>query len=745
MAMKFWEDLRRRRVYRLAALYVVAAWFLIQVADVFFPAWGIPATGLRYLIIAAALCFPVALVFAWFFDVTAGGIVRTREAGAGESVDIKLAMSDYVMLVALAGIAIAILAGSFDRIRQSNHDTVSEAPKIEKPENSVAVLPFENLDGNPDAVFFSDGVSEEILQRLASVKRLKVLGRASSFAFRDSNIGLNRISDILGVRYLLSGTVRRSADGIRLTASLVDESGFQVWSESYDGNLASVFDLQTEIAKSVAGQISDELAVVGKRSAASSTTNVDAYTHYLIGREFFNKRTPGWKEDAAQEYRRAIAADPTYAPPYAGLGVALALTGGIQNRESLRAEAGRAIKLAIELDENLGEAYAARALLGMRSLDPDLVAAVADLRISLQLDPNSAITYSWLANAFQSLGLDEEAKAAQNLGYELDPLNPTITENMAIRRLAEGDFQTSERMLLRLTNLPRPPGGILWSLHTMYLNYGRFSDAVHWAKKVAAAYSDTNVSLAFGTLAFDYERLGLSDDADYWLEQLRKYHADPIQIFLRKSYLLKLRGDLKALAREQQVFDEKFDLDLSKIPRLIRVRLGVTRILGGQLTEGIANLEAALGLDDPTVNTITTSPESAQIMHYLAWAHRQLGNRDAANYVIERIRQSTLAIRSTGEFQNKPIILELVVLDEIAQGNLEQAAVSFEIAIDAGWREYYWAVNDPLWQEFISTPQFAPLMARVKKDVDRQRDIVLAADAAEDFKEKIERLMAERN
>ena len=310
--MNVWQELRRRRVFRLIGLYIVGAWLVMQVAATFFPAWGIPDAALRYLITAAFLGLPIAIVFSWFFDVTTQGIVRTDGAS---STDYGLKRTDYVILAALAAVSLAVVYGGYEKIRQS---TTAEFTASEKASNSIAVLPFVNLDNDTSTGYFSDGVTEEILHQLAAFKSLRVLGRASSFAFKSSDLSIRRISDILRVRYLLQGSVRRDADQIRVTAQLVDESGFQIWSETFDRRLEGIFSIQKDIANSVAQQLVAEIAP-HEPGAGSTTSNIDAYQEYLIGREYLNGRKPRWQKGAIAAFQRAIDLDPNFAPPYAGL------------------------------------------------------------------------------------------------------------------------------------------------------------------------------------------------------------------------------------------------------------------------------------------------------------------------------------------------------------------------------------------------------------------------------------------
>ena len=317
--MKFWQDLRRRHVFRLIGLYIVGAWIVIQVASTFFPAWGIPDTALRYLIIAAVLCFPVAVVFSWFYDITAQGIVRTARAGDGDQTDYRLKPADYLILASLAVVSAAVLYDSVSKVRESTSEMPVAAAAAE---NSIAVLPFSNYDSDPNTKYFSDGVTEEILHRLSEFNALHVLARTSSFAFADSELGVPRISEILGVRYLLQGSVRRDLDQVRITAQLIDNSGIQVWSQTFDRKLEGIFAIQSEIANAVARQLVSRIA---PRSviAARTTTSIDAYQEYLVGREYLYRRSPGWATAARNAFRQAIEKDPDYAPPYAGLAVTL--------------------------------------------------------------------------------------------------------------------------------------------------------------------------------------------------------------------------------------------------------------------------------------------------------------------------------------------------------------------------------------------------------------------------------------
>lgn len=179
--MNVWQELRRRRVFRLIGLYIVGVWLAIQVAATFFPAWGIPDAALRYLIMAAVFGLPIAIVFSWFFDVTTQGITRTVGPSSTDSSDYGLKRADYIILAALAAVSLAVVYGGYEKVRQS---TTAEFTASEKASNSIAVLPFVNLDNDTNTGYFSDGVTEEILHQLAAFKSLRVLGRGSDSRYR---------------------------------------------------------------------------------------------------------------------------------------------------------------------------------------------------------------------------------------------------------------------------------------------------------------------------------------------------------------------------------------------------------------------------------------------------------------------------------------------------------------------------------------------------------------------------------
>jgi len=725
--MGFWQELRRRRVYRMAGFYVVGAWLLIQVADVFFPAWGLPETALRFLIVAAILCFPIALIFAWTFDITSAGIVKTEPPGDGEVFDNSLKRTDYVVLAAMLAIGSVIVFGSLQKIVEEVDDAVAATEKID---NSVAVLPFVNLDTNPDTGYFSDGITEEILHRLSSLKALHILSRTSSFAFRNSNEGPARISEILGVRYLLHGSVRRDKNFVRVTARLIDDTGYQVWSETFDRKLEGIFAIQTEIANTVARSIEREIFPLAELPAGRTTTNMKAYDAYLVGSAFENARTAGWQDKAIAAYEEAIRLDENYAPPYAGLAVALAVNN--TDWDAVREAAVRAAERAVELDPELAEGHAAFGLMLTYPEVEDLERSERSLRRALDLDPSLSNAYNWLANVLLQQGRREEWQAVTDQGLLVDPLNPAMSINMADHLKTLGERERAEQLMLRLTYLPDPPGVAYWAMVRLYSDTGEFDKALHWAKETTLAYKFKR-PLFNATVAGFYESLGLTEDADYWVADAVAHSPQPEHRFYYKARQFQIRGDLAGIRAEIDKLRTALGADLDGLPRFQAAMYAAANIYVENFTVGIDVLESAFDLESLfKVDALKTFQE-LESLHLLAYAYQQVGRGDDANVLLTRLHAQLNAyvVEQNMDFG---VIHHLLAQNFGLRGDFDAAADALEAAIKAGWLRYIWVMNDPTWAETIADPRIASMLDDVKVELERQRAVVEQADAEHDFR-----------
>lgn len=370
----------------MSGFYIVGAWLIIQVADVFFPAWGLPETALRFLIVATILCFPIALIFSWTFDITTSGLVKTEPAEAGEAFDSSLKRPDYLLLIALLAIGAAIVFGSLQKIVEEVDDAVAAVAITDK---SIAVLPFVNMSSDEEQEYFSDGLSEELLNLLAKIPELRVAARTSSFSFRDKDIGAPEIASQLNVAHILEGSVRKNGNQLRITAQLIQaDNGYQLWSETYDRQLDDVFQIQEDIASAVVDSL--RVALLGE---APKTYRADlrAYELFLAGR-YLKRQISGDSLDRAVEVlKQAIQIDPTYAPAWAELADSYLWGGGADKlpRKERLALADEAVQAAIAADPNYAFAYYVRGGSWLYKKN-DFEQGIADFEYAVELEPNNA-------------------------------------------------------------------------------------------------------------------------------------------------------------------------------------------------------------------------------------------------------------------------------------------------------------------------------------------------------------------
>lgn len=741
--MKVWRELRRRKVFRTAGLYIVGAWLVIQVADIFFPAWGFPETAIRYLFIAAAACFPVALVFGWFFDITPQGITRTESSSGGEIADLRLKPFDYMVLFALFGIGAAILFGSLGKIQEEIESLPHPIGGIEVKANSIAVLPFTHLDADPETGYFSDGVTEEILHRLSTLGTLHVLASTSSFAFRDSDESLPSIIRKLGVRYLLQGSVRRDSGHVRVTARLIDGDGFQIWSDSFDRRLESIFVIQTEIASKVSTQIVNEIIPPQELPAGRTTKNMEAYNAYLQGRAYFDKRTAGWKQEAESAFRRAIELDPGFAPPHAGLATLAVNTGDMAQWEEARVHAEK----ALQLDPDLPLGHATLGLIRTVLGDPE--GGLRSLRRAIELDPSLGSAYQWIAMPLSRLGLEEEGFEMADRGLEIDPLNPILVTNIAGRESRYGNFDRAERLRLRLTMLPEKFHAAYRGLYNLYEEWGRYADAIEAAKNAVRFAYRNGTEPDFSLLAYAYAKLGMADEAEYWFERDRAQWPGPGPA-LDRTLAMARAGRTRWLAEDLEVASRLVNSDGSYDKAYLLGYGGLLHLQAGHWTEGVDWLERSIALyfedeqsgdrpgpiDWPVLGDNWETGLVIYLAGRLADAYRELGRDHDADMAL-RVREKLY--EEITHF-DAPRHLEQNATTRVLSANPDIALEHLERAIELGWANYYVMVNDPVWAETIQAPEFQALLDAAKRNVERQRAVVIATDSENDFRAEVEQL-----
>jgi len=737
---RLFRELRRRRVFRTAALYIVGAWLVMQVADVIFPAMEIPERAIRYLLIAALSGFPVALIFGWFYDVGAGGIRRTVAAGADELAKAHpLGRSDYLILTAFAVVAATILYGAITNVIELPREEAIVAAAKSKPENSIAVLPFANISSDPENEYFCDGVSEEILNKLSALRHLHVIARTSSFSFKNSGYDIPRIAALLGVRYLLQGSVRRDGNQLRISTQLIDDEGRQVWETSFDREAKGIFDMQRDIANAVARNVAPK---VTQATAEERRPDVEAYSYFLIGRALLKNRSAHWHVLAPENLRRAVEIDPQFAEAHAEYGAALLYARSYQPDmsydEAVQA-AKQALDTALSLDPALPQALAARAL-WLIIVQPEEHQRIEDLlREAVELDPN-------LVNALNSLGgeLHRQGRYAESITtYEkavaIDPFAPAVNLNLANKYVLRGEFAAAESRMLRMLEVPAPATFSHTVLVEFYFDTGRLADAFEIAKRKALTFARKDARAWCDMLAATYARVGLWEKSGHWYDRLRSEYPEFINARLIRSELLMRQGRFDESLDEFNAALESHSRQLSDLQPENKMRYGVRLALTGDFERAKQTLAGVPDPDKPPTGSIV----QMDAMQMLAWTYLQTGEAERANAILKKIDRYFSYEQAQGRL-NLSIDLFLFAQNALLAGDKDLAIDRFQRAIASGWRDYYLVRNDPRWQELADTSRFEVLMASVKADVDAERERINQIDAEDNFEARVEEAIAAR-
>jgi len=417
----FVRELRRRRVFRAMVAYAIAVFAVLQIVEPVMHGLDLPDWVLRAVVVALGIGFPIVVVLAWAFDLKATGIERAgASATAPKGARLALLLVGVGMLAAAPGLVYYLVfgGGAGGRARSS----APAGPGLP----SIAVLPFVDMSPQRDQEYFSEGLAEEILNALAHVEGLRVTGRTSSFSFKGKSDDLRTIGQKLNVGTVLEGSVRKEGNRIRVTAQVVKVAdGFHLWSETYDRELAGIFAVQDDIARSVVEALKVRL-LPGEagRPEGRPAANSEAYTQYLIGRQMWSRLSEDGIRRSAEAFQRAVELDPGFAPAWAALAMSLdALQHGPSTDvEGLGKRARAAAERAVSLDPQLAEGYNARGVLRARQ-DWDWKGAEADVERAIALQPGDAVSQRRYGVLRLLLGKPAEAISALRKATELDPLS----------------------------------------------------------------------------------------------------------------------------------------------------------------------------------------------------------------------------------------------------------------------------------------------------------------------------------
>ena len=465
----FFAELKRRNVYKVAFAYIVAGWALSQGIAQVFPVFDVPNWVIRLLVVLIIIGLPVALVLAWTLEITPEGIKRTETADAMPAATRKKKHAWIYVVVIGAAISIGLLFLG----RYSAPLTASPARTTNK---SIAVLPFSDLSPNRDQESFADGMAEEILNALAHIKDLKVVGRASSFFYKGKNVSLKQIGSELGVANILEGSVRKQGEQVRITSALTRAAdGLQLWSKSYDVTLANIFDLQESFARDIAGELNVVLAdPYEARLVDKPTDNPQAYALFIEAQTLVSWRIGDSLPRAIALLEEATRLDPNFARAWAKLAVALAVEPqyAAADWQTNWASAEPAARRAIALDPKSAEAYAALGYIDFSRRR--YVEMVEPAQRAIAIDPNNVTANFWLANQLAATGRTTEAEAVNDRALKSDPGNALLLFYKAGMRIRAGDIEAAAKLAQRVDTMGSPlAGAILFAIAARQGNHSR--------------------------------------------------------------------------------------------------------------------------------------------------------------------------------------------------------------------------------------------------------------------------------
>jgi TolB-like protein len=698
-----WGELRRRNVFKVAVAYAIVAWLLIQVADIVFPVLKLPEWTLALVTVLLFLLFPMALLMAWAYELTPEGFKPTSEVRLSESVrKITGRKIDFIII----GLLMAAVAFMFiDNYVLT--DAREQAPAA-ITEQSIAVLPFVNMSGDPDQEYFSDGITEEILNTLVAIDDLRVAGRTSSFSFKGKDVDLPTIGEQLNVTNILEGSVRRSGNQLRITAQLVSAAdGFHLWSHTYDRELADIFDIQEDIAGEIAKVLRLEL---GLNVAASvnnrQTDNLDAYAWYLRGIALRRAGSLDASLASIDALLKSLELDPDYLPAQVRFIHSCFSTTfyGQSMPDRCAARREELLTAAIELDPQSSDEYVAVAMASMQ-LNQDFAAVRANVGKALEADPDNLWAHMLSAwPLISAMGQPRQALPHFQRIVELDPLDFRARGGLAYALMQMGECDEATDWATSVIELAPDYPRAYWRLGELdYYCQQDLAESLRYFRK-ASALDPTAPS--------------------YWNDQVLTYLelgdvAAAERIAARspgRSGFFGLLSDFDiALYRS----DSSLQADISRAVAEVAFATPVLSCMGcvswllalqrTDSTRAMATYERLfpdLLRDEPFVFYFNHGPAIS-----LAVLHQAMGDEQAASNLLEKTLQTLDTVESVYVPPARVAIYTI-------QGDVELAIGQLRKLVDAGWRDGWWHLErEPIYAPLWGEPEFQAIMDEIRVDM----------------------------
>lgn len=721
------QQLRQRQIFKVATIYAVSAWPLIQIADLTVPALGLPDSVMTMLLQVFVAGFPITLIFAWLFNFTPDGIVRVdsdNHSDNNQPINLK---ATFAVVGSLLIVTTIILASQYffdDQKLQitANQDNSELAPplisansdikngQLNDKKESIAILPFVAFSSDPEDEYFADGMVEELLNLLAKVPDLQVAARTSSFAFKGvTNKTIPEIGKELGVDTILEGSIRKNdtTNKIRVTAQLIKVStGEHLWSETYDRVYQDIFQIQDDIAHAVVNKMKITLLGATQRiEFAAETLSIDAMIEHGKGQKELSHRSVASINKAMTHFNRAVLLDPNYARAHVGVAdsTVLAALYGNTSREQANEKAQQAIDKALSINSEFAAAYASQGLL--MSWD-DKLKAEQSFKRAIELNPNYAMAYMWFGSLMNQKGKFKEAQELFLKALKLDPKSPIAANNVAWGYYALGNEKKAMEIFSQIiSNDPYYPGA--YSLAGEILsNHGRLDDATNMYKR-ALEVDPLNRNAVKGLLMASMD-VGDFDATKQWFdyaEERKERFSEPY------TNLLKARFNLVQGKREEAMrYLEMADFS-NEHPDMVNFLEGDKAFFKEDYADAIA-VYLQIKEKDQGSEGLFYMMQNGLIAANLAYAYQQVGETEKAAEIINEFEQYTLGTTSTRS--NTPYYYMNMAQINALKQNKEEALYYMQGAIDVGWVRLWEAKYQPIFSLLHQDTQFVLMMGGVE-------------------------------
>ena len=629
----FVAELQRRRVIRVALVYIVAAWLIIQVAETVFPALLLPEWAVTLVVILLVTGFPVAVILAWAYQVEPENADHT--ATSVHYVVDKNRKLDFVVIAALSAIVVILAYHLYVReapteVREVGPQTASDAgggPASGVNRPSIGVLPFLNLSDDRENEYFADGLAEEILNLLVRVREVDVASRTSSFFFKDKDVDIKAVADQLGVSNVLEGSVRRQGNKIRVTAQLIRaDSGFHVWSNTYDRELEDIFGIQDDIARQIVNSL--ELAISSESDEALNhvpTDSLDAYQYYLQGRDYLRGEYTEERLASAQSlFERAIEIDSNFAEAYAGLCDSLLAMYDMKRSTSFFEQAERACHRGLTLDAKAGDVHAALGNLYRSSGQLDK--AAMELERAIALNQRNVDAYFGLADTYKMQNDSEKAEQTYQRAIDIQPGYWRGHLEMGSFLYYAGRLGEAIESYSNVVSLaPDNATGHL-NLGSAYFLAGDFANAATaWRRSIDLEPSTS----AYMNVGSSYYFLGRFDEAAAMYEKAAELSPDDFEVWGALGDAYRYTEDKSDIA------ETAYTKAIEHGEELIRINPADALTIGA-LSQYYAHLGQAKRASELIAKAGQLEPENMYVQYFSAVTHASLGDIESAVEAVEK-------------------------------------------------------------------------------------------------------------